>query len=65
MPYPLTKNRIDNIRKEIAEALPPRDEYLVTTSEFDEVKQRLERENRPRLRKRGDSGDSSTLRRLG
>jgi hypothetical protein len=37
-------------QEEIARILPPRDEYMVTTSEFDDVKARLARiENKRRL----------------
>ena len=39
--HPPTRNRISLIQKEIATILPARDEYIVTTSEFDLVKNRL------------------------
>ncbi len=48
--HPQTPDRILASEKEIATILPPRDEYLVTTSEFNEVKARLARiENKRRL----------------
>jgi beta-barrel assembly-enhancing protease len=39
--HPPTPDRIENTQKEIARILPARQEYLVTTSEFDSVKARL------------------------
>ncbi len=39
--HPPTPERIGNAQKEIARILPERDEYIVTTSEFDSVKARL------------------------
>lgn len=39
--HPPTPERIVNAQKEIAQILPSRQEYLVTTSEFDSVKGRL------------------------
>ena len=39
--HPPTPERIDNAQKEIARILPNRPEYIVTTSEFDSVKERL------------------------
>jgi predicted Zn-dependent protease len=60
--HPPTPDRIENTQKEIAQVLPARDQYLVSTSEFDEVKARLgaienrrklvdEKDNRPSLRR--------------
>lgn len=40
--HPPTPDRIEAAQKEIAEILPPRNEYIVTTSEFDTVKRRLQ-----------------------
>jgi predicted Zn-dependent protease len=62
MSHPPSADRIDNTQKEIAQVLPARDQYLVSTSEFDEVKARLaaienrrkvvdEKDNRPSLRR--------------
>jgi hypothetical protein len=39
--HPPTPERIEQAQKEIARILPDRDEYIVTTSEFDSVKSRL------------------------
>jgi predicted Zn-dependent protease len=39
--HPPTPERIENTQKEIARILPARQEYIVTTSEFDNVKGRL------------------------
>ncbi len=39
--HPPTPDRIQNTQKEIARILPARDTYIVTTSEFDQVKARL------------------------
>lgn len=48
--HPATPDRITAAEKEIATILPPRSEYLVNTSEFDNVKARLARiENRRKL----------------
>jgi len=41
--HPATPERIAAVEKEIATVLPARPEYLVTTSEFENVKARLER----------------------
>jgi predicted Zn-dependent protease len=61
--HPPTPERIQNTQKEIATILPTRDQYIVTTSEFDLVKARLralqfgrkaqeQDANKPTLRKR-------------
>lgn len=61
--HPPTPDRIEAIQKEIATILPARDEYIVSTSEFDSVKARLQlieanikvkdsNPNKPTLRKR-------------
>jgi Peptidase family M48 len=48
--HPQTPDRIEHSEEEIATILPPRDQYLVTTSEFNDVKARLARiENKRRL----------------
>jgi predicted Zn-dependent protease len=48
--HPQTPDRIQHSQEEIARILPPRPEYLETTSEFDLVKARLARiENKRRL----------------
>jgi beta-barrel assembly-enhancing protease len=61
--HPPTPDRIEATQKEIATILPPRDSYIVNTSEFDDVKARLAAlENK---RKLDDSKDTNkpTLRR--
>jgi hypothetical protein len=48
--HPQTPDRILHTQEEIARILPPKDEYMVTTSEFNDVKTRLARiENKRRL----------------
>jgi len=48
--HPQTPDRILHSQEEIARILPAKDEYTVTTSEFDDVKSRLARiENKRRL----------------
>jgi predicted Zn-dependent protease len=48
--HPQTPDRILHTQEEIAHILPAKDEYTVTTSEFDDVKARLARiENKRRL----------------
>jgi len=61
--HPQTPDRIQKSQQEISTILPPREQYIVTTSEFDQVKARLATiENRHRL---DDSKDKNkpTLRR--
>src|SRR5258707_14600557 len=57
---PMTEDRILKTQKNIAEMLPNRPEFVVTTSEFNEVREKLKSRyvrrkgddpNRPRLRK--------------
>jgi predicted Zn-dependent protease len=60
--HPQTPDRIVHSQQEIARILPAKDEYLVTTSEFNQVKARLARiENRRRLLQA--SGPKPSLRR--
>jgi predicted Zn-dependent protease len=65
--HPPTGDRIETAQKNIADILKMKPEYVVTTSEFDEVKERIlllasrrkatpEDPNRPRLRKAPGSG---------
>jgi predicted Zn-dependent protease len=67
--HPQTPDRIEKTQKEISEILPPRDQYVVTTSEFDEIKARLaaiqnrrqltdQKDDRPSLR-RSNTNNSS------
>jgi predicted Zn-dependent protease len=59
--HPPTPERIENTQKEIARILPARQEYIVTTSEFDSVKSRLR--NIMFVRKATDNGPNKpTLR---
>ena len=61
--HPQTPDRILHSQEEIARILPPRDEYIVTTSEFDDVKARLARiENKRRLTDTKDSKKPSLRR---
>jgi hypothetical protein len=61
--HPQTPDRILHSQEEIARILPPRDEYTVTTSEFDDIKARLARiENKRRLTDTKD-GKRPSLRR--
>ncbi|HEU5341784.1 M48 family metallopeptidase [Edaphobacter sp.] len=61
--HPQTPDRIARSEEEIATILPPRPDYIVTTSEFDAVKARLARiENRRRVID-GKDGNKPTLRR--
>jgi len=76
--HPQTPDRILHSQEEIERILPPKQDYLVTTSEFDQVKARLARienkrrlleakdTNKPSLRRAGDQGqgdDRPTLQR--
>jgi predicted Zn-dependent protease len=61
--HPPTPDRVQKAQEEIATILPARDEYVVSTSEFDTVKSRLRRiENRNKLDEKKSSGDRPTLR---
>ena len=61
--HPQTPDRILHSQEEIARILPAKDEYTVTTSEFDDVKARLARiENKRRLIDNKD-GKKPSLRR--
>ena len=72
--HPPTPDRIEASQKEIATILPAREQYIVTTSEFDVIKRRLQmieanqkisdkNPNKPSLRRKttpADSGGGST-----
>ena len=61
--HPPTPERVQKAQTEIATILPTRDEYIVTTSEFDIVKARLGRiENRLKLDEKKGAADKPTLR---
>ncbi|HEY1159650.1 MAG TPA: M48 family metallopeptidase [Terracidiphilus sp.] len=63
--HPQTPDRILHSQEEIARILPARDEYTVTTSEFDDIKARLARiKNKRRLTDSKDTKKPS-LRRAG
>jgi beta-barrel assembly-enhancing protease len=69
--HPQTPDRIEKSQEEIRRILPAKQEYVVTTSEFDEVKARLgaienkhklldqKDGNKPSLRRTSNSGDNN------
>lgn len=69
--HPQTPDRIEKSQEEIRKILPAKQEYVVTTSEFDEVKARLasienkhklldqKDANKPSLRRTSNSGDNT------
>ena len=63
--HPATPDRIANVEQEIATILPARPDYLVTTSEFDQVKARLARIQNKRGIQDKKGGNRPTLRRVG
>jgi predicted Zn-dependent protease len=61
--HPPTADRVEKVQKAIGTILPAKPEYIVTTSEFDTVKDRLQRlENRNKLQDNQKGGDRPTLR---
>ena len=63
--HPQTPDRIRHSEEEIATIMPSRPDYMVSTSEFDDVKARLARiENKRKLLDKG-KGNTPTLRRVG
>ena len=63
--HPQTPDRIAHSEDEIATIMPARPDYVVTTSEFDDIKSRLARiENKRKVLGKGD-GNKPTLRRVG
>jgi len=63
--HPQTPDRIGKSEDEIATIMPARPDYIVSTSEFDDVKGRLARiENKRKLNDKGKDG-KPTLRRVG
>jgi beta-barrel assembly-enhancing protease len=70
--HPQTPDRIEKTQEEIRKILPAKSEYIVTTSEFDDVKARLASienrhkvldqrdENKPSLRRTSTSGGDNT-----
>jgi beta-barrel assembly-enhancing protease len=61
--HPQTPDRILHSEEEIATILPARPDYMVTTSEFDDVKTRLARLENKRKINDGKGGNKPTLRR--
>ncbi len=63
--HPQTPDRIAHSEEEIATILPPKPDYIVNTSEFDDIKARLARiENKRKLNDK-NGGNAPTLRRVG
>lgn len=60
--HPQTPDRIESTQKEISQILPARDQYLVTTSEFSDVKARLARIQNKRKLRDGPDTKKPTLR---
>lgn len=60
--HPLTKSRIRHVQEAIDKILPERAQYAVTTSEFQEVKDRIARIN-ARRKPTAEDPDRPTLRR--
>jgi beta-barrel assembly-enhancing protease len=61
--HPQTPDRIMHSEEEIATIMPARPDYMVTTSEFDDVKARLARLENKRKINDGKGGNKPTLRR--
>jgi beta-barrel assembly-enhancing protease len=62
--HPMTDDRVAAAQQELKTVLPPRDEYILNTSEFDQVKGRLASlENRHKVQNDKDNKDRPTLRR--
>ena len=62
--HPQTPDRIAHSQEEINKILPSKEEYVVTTSEFEDVKARLARlENKRKLNDNKNGGPKPTLRR--
>jgi predicted Zn-dependent protease len=61
--HPPTPDRIEAAQQEIARILPARTEYVVDTSEFQDVKARLARIENKRKPKPGEGNNKPTLRR--
>jgi len=60
----MTPDRVKNAQQEMATVLPPRDEYVLNTSEFDQVKARLASiNNKHKLQNDQTNGNRPTLRR--
>ncbi|HUQ49222.1 MAG TPA: M48 family metallopeptidase, partial [Terriglobales bacterium] len=61
--HPMNEDRIKRSQKTMQTLLPPAEEYLITTSDFEEMKARLAKLTQARLRIGGESGsEKPTLR---
>lgn len=63
--HPMSKSRIKNVQKTIDELLPEQPEYAVTSSEFDNVKERLARMNSRRKPEQRDPNRPTLKRNTG
>jgi len=63
--HPQTPDRIAHSEDEIATIMPAKPDYVVTTSEFDDIKARLARLENKRKVNDGKGGNKPTLRRVG
>jgi hypothetical protein len=63
--HPQTPDRINRSEDEIATIMPAKPDYIVTTSEFDDVKARLARLENKRKINDPKNGNKPTLRRVG
>lgn len=61
--HPMNKDRIQRAQKGIAEALPPREEYVVSTAEFDQIRAYLRRVQQSHWIFEPGEGDGPRLRR--
>jgi len=62
--HPMTPDRVAHAQQEMVTVLPPRDEYVLNTSEFDQVKSRLASiNNKHKLQNDNTNGSRPTLRR--
>jgi predicted Zn-dependent protease len=62
--HPMTPDRVSHAQQEMATVLPPREEYVINTSEFDQVKSRLASiENKHKVQNDKTNADRPTLRR--
>jgi predicted Zn-dependent protease len=62
--HPMTPDRVERAQQEMKTVLPARDEYVLNTSEFDQVKGRLASiENKHKVQNDKDNKDRPTLRR--
>jgi hypothetical protein len=63
--HPQTPDRIAHSEQEIATIMPAKPDYVVTTSEFDDIKTRLARIENKRKLNDNSGGNKPTLRRVG